>query len=138
MIHHLVATIKNNPTIHYGKPVNSLYLQDCQEYLAEQKRGGLPSEFTFFLRYINGVFSDTAVLYGVTPENIAGMKDLVLQTELVFPHQKDMLLLGESTLEWFVYNQGKKIYQVYDRQEMQPVESFDSLEGMLDYCLQVM
>ena len=102
--------------------------------MAAEERCALPLDYVALLRYVNGAFSDRALLFGVMPESWPGLEDVVTQNERynsdVFG---EMILLGTNDFDWLVYDAAQEEYQIRERQGMTVIENFADLEQALHY-----
>ena len=104
------------------------------EVFGRRERCALPPDYVALLRYVNGAFSDRALLFGVMPESWPGLEDVVTQNERynsdVFG---EMILLGTNDFDWLVYDAAQEEYQIRERQGMTVIENFADLEQALHY-----
>ena len=129
----MARILEENKHILCGNPVDPLYLADCKQYLAETERGDLPSAYSMLLRYVNGAYGDEVSLFGVLPDEGAGLKDIVAQNEVHHLENGDLLLLGENVSEWLVYDKAEAVYCVLDKQDLSEVNSFVDFEDAIAF-----
>ena len=134
MIKDIARQLMQDEDVWCGEAVNTRYLGDFKKDLGAEEGCGLPPDYVALLRYVNGAFSDRALLFGVMPESWPGLEDVVTQNERynsdVFG---EMILLGTNDFDWLVYDAAQEEYQIRERQGTTVIENFADLEQALHY-----
>lgn len=131
MIKDIAQRLLQDDNIQCGDAVNPCYLTECKQYLADMKYCDIPGEYMTLLRYVNGVRSDNAVLFGICPHD--NDTDIIRANEALGVGNQEELALGKTDFDVLFYDAANKDYRVKNSRDLSLAEVFDTLEEALSY-----
>ena len=130
----IINVVKNNPYHLIGNSTtkddiaNRLILLQALEYAPP------PLEYLQFLIQVNGIHSFDANLYGCYDFSDDIFTDFLDKNLLLDRTDKrGIMLLGENTMDYLVYNNKDKSYETRDKQTDEITFTFDNLKDALSY-----
>ncbi len=115
-----------------SQPLATKDLILLQKHLAEQGFSQLPESFINILHISNGISYNTGDILGAFPQTSA-IKDL-LSENIRLSHDGNILILGKSEMDFFIYNSEKKVYQIVDRDDMEVLNEYEDKEVEQAIC----
>lgn len=132
--------------IQYDEKINDgASAEEIRKFLEEVKselKAELPEDYERFLEVINGLEYNGFILYGIDEhllniqpnQHINGLID---NNEVWHENEwdKQYIFLGESSMSWYVYDVAECTYCELDNPSGDEIETFDTLEHMLENIL---
>lgn len=132
----LVDKIKQKDGLRLGSKADVRKILDCKKHLEDENIAPIPDDYSLFIKYINGIYSDAIQVYGVSPETNKGFKDLLLKNEELDRADKyKVLVIGQNIFDWLVYDWEQKEYQTRDLSDGFVIERFPDIKTAFGYFL---
>lgn len=133
-----VEKIRNNQYFRIGERADTRLIIDCKKYLDSKEQAVFPDDYSLFIKYINGIISDTVNIYGVSPNTNHGFSDIVAENssdELY--NKKRYIVIGCNKFDFLVYDKFLQQYQARDKFDGIIFGSFNDIQSALSYLMKV-
>ncbi|MBR1648772.1 MAG: hypothetical protein IJ689_04135 [Alphaproteobacteria bacterium] len=135
----LIEVLKEHKNISLGEKVDVRNNIDARKYLAEEGMAVFPDEFFSYVKYANGIRSDSAEIYAILPEEDKfGFTDAVFANERLHRIDADNVsVLGKNEFDYLVYDKKENQYQLRDKNNDSLTACFGSLTQAIRYMFEV-
>lgn len=133
-----VDKIRSNQYFRVGDRADTKRIIECKNYLSAKDHVVFPDDYSLFIKYINGIISDTVNLFGVLPNRNHGFSDIVLENREIdlFDPSKN-IVIGCNNFDFLVYNKALGKYQARDKYDGIVFGTFDDIQSALTYLLKM-
>ena len=129
----LVEAIENSDYIETGESLSAAKAGVYSKGMVEDGFAALPNEFVEFCEHFNGLWAEGVQIYAIDPED-GLLEDLLTKNDdWDQATSQQQLVLGESDLDYLVYDGDEKIYFVLDKDYGKVGRKFEELPQAIAY-----
>ena len=127
--------ISQTKYISIGENPSSEDINNIQNKLLENGFAQIPQDYIELLCKYNGISFDDGNIYGISATN-SSIKDIYKQNKTT-DLSPELLILGEDSFDFLVYNKEKSLYQIIDSTDMEVLEVYTDINEAILYIIKI-
>ena len=144
MINNLIEKIKEKEAQYKVKLNKGVSIKEKETFLAEIGKCfdfSLPKDYLDFLDLVNGLGTSDISIYGIDEELLDENPNQSV-AGFIYNNKywsefggEDLIFLGDSSLDFFVYRISTAKYYILDRSDLEEFGEFESFKDMFEYVV---